>query len=399
VSAAFDPLRPLAGIRVVDLTSVVMGPFATQILGDLGAEVTVVETPQGDANRHMGPGPAPDVSGVALNLLRNKRSIVLDIRTDEGYDVLLSMVAAADVFVTNLRPGSRRRARITYDDLRAVNPSLVYCAAVGHRPDSADADTAAYDDIVQASTGFVDVNRRAGLPPVLAPVLVADKVSGMAIAQAVTAGLFHRERTGEGVESILAMDDVMRGFLLVEHGAAAIAEPPQGPSGYPRLMSTERAPLPTTDGLVTILAYERHHFEGLIRIGGRTEMLDDPRFMTRLGRLENIDELYREYRRIAEGYSTAEFLAACQREGVPAHEVVTLDDVVAALPLVDHPDLGAYRVTPPVVPTSDPGAPPRRPAPHLGENAVEVLTELGYTPEVIDALMAAGVVGRYGQQP
>jgi crotonobetainyl-CoA:carnitine CoA-transferase CaiB-like acyl-CoA transferase len=164
-------------------------------------------------------------------------------------------------------------------------------------------------------------------------------------------------------------------------------------------MSTERAPLPTTDGLVTILAYERHHFEGLIRIGGRTEMLDDPRFMTRLGRLENIDELYREYRRIAEEYSTAEFLVACQREGVPAHEVVTLDDVVAALPLVDHPDLGAYRVTPPVVPTTDPGAPPRRPAPHLGENALEVLTELGYAPEVIDALMTAGVVGRYGQQP
>ena len=394
-----NPQQPLAGLRVVDLTSVVMGPFATQILGDLGADVTVIETPQGDANRHMGPGPAPDISGVALNLLRNKRSIVLDIRTDEGYSILQAMVASADVFVTNLRPGSRERARITYDDLRAVNPQLVYCAAVGHRPDSPEADTAAYDDIVQASTGFVDVNRRAGLPPVLAPVLVADKVSGMAIAQAVTAALLHRERTGEGSESILAMDDIMRGFLLAEHGAAAIAEPPQGPSGYPRLMSAERAPLPTTDGLVTILAYERHHFEGLIRIGGRLEMLEEERFMSRLGRLEHIDELYREYRRIANGFTTQEFLAACRREGVPAHEVVTLDDVVAALPLVDHPDLGPYRVTPPVVPTNNPAAPPRRHAPHLGENAKEVLSELGYSTDDIERLMSAGVVGRYGHTP
>ena len=394
-----NPQQPLAGLSVVDLTSVVMGPFATQILGDLGADVTVIETPQGDANRHMGPGPAPDISGVALNLLRNKRSIVLDIRTDEGYGVLQAMVASADVFVTNLRPGSRERARITYDDLRAVNPQLVYCAAVGHRPDSAEADTAAYDDIVQASTGFVDVNRRAGLPPVLAPVLVADKVSGMAIAQAVTAALLHRERTGEGSEAILAMDDIMRGFLLAEHGAAAIAEPPQGPSGYPRLMSAERAPLPTTDGLVTILAYERHHFEGLIRIGGRLEMLEEERFMSRLGRLEHIDELYREYRRIANGFTTQEFLAACRREGVPAHEVVTLDDVVAGLPLVDHPDLGPYRVTPPVVPTDNPAASPRRHAPHLGENAKEVLSELGYSTAEIERLMSAGVVGRYGHTP
>jgi len=399
VTPPSNPQQPLAGLSVVDLTSVVMGPFATQILGDLGADVTVIETPQGDANRHMGPGPAPDISGVALNLLRNKRSIVLDIRTDEGYSILQAMVASADVFVTNLRPGSRERARITYDDLRAVNPQLVYCAAVGHRPDSPEADTAAYDDIVQASTGFVDVNRRAGLPPVLAPVLVADKVSGMAIAQAVTAALLHRERTGEGSESILAMDDIMRGFLLAEHGAAAIAEPPQGPSGYPRLMSAERAPLPTTDGLVTILAYERHHFEGLIRIGVRLEVLVEERFMSRLGRLEHIDELYREYRRIANGFTTQEFLAACRREGVPAHEVVTLDDVVAALPLVDHPDLGPYRVTPPVVPTNNPAAPPRRHAPHLGENAKEVLSELGYSTDDIERLMSAGVVGRYGHTP
>ncbi|MGB1381864.1 MAG: CaiB/BaiF CoA transferase family protein, partial [Ilumatobacteraceae bacterium] len=289
--------QPLAGIRVIDLTSVVMGPLGTQMLADLGADVIAIEAPLGDANRHMGTGPHPELSGVALNLLRNKRSIVLDLRSESGHDALLRLIRTADVFVTNLRPGSRERARITRGDLAQARPDLIWCAAAGYPEDSDRADDAAYDDIIQAATGLVDVAERSGLPPVLSPTLLVDKVCGMALAQAVTTGLLHRERTGEGSETVLAMYDIVRGFLLVEHGAAAIAEPPQGRSGYPRLLSHERRPLRTTDGLVVILAYERHQFEGLITIGGRREMLADERFMTRLGRLDHIDELYREYQR------------------------------------------------------------------------------------------------------
>lgn len=389
---------PLEGITVIDLTAVVMGPLGTQILADMGAEVIAIETPIGDANRHMGAGPHPELSGVAMNLMRNKRSIVLDLRDERGRDVFDRLIERADVFVTNLRPGSRSRAKVTYDDLSAIRPDLIWVAAAGYRPDSEAADDAAYDDIIQAATGIVDNHHRAGLPPVISPTLIADKVAGMALAQAVTAGLFHRERTGKGSESVLAMYDLLRGFLLVEHGAAAIPEPPLGRSGYPRLLSPERRPLATTDGLVAVLAYERHHFEGLIRIGGRLEMLEDERFVTRLGRLENIDELYREYQRMASMMSTDEFLGRCRAEGVPAHRVETLDDVVAGLPLGDHPVAGRYRITPSLAPGVAPEAEPRRPAPLLGEHGREILTELGYDLDAIVGLEDAGVLGRYGSQ-
>ena len=363
--------QPLAGVKVLDLTAVIMGPFGTQILADMGAEVTVVETPVGDANRHMGKGPHPDVSGVTLNLMRNKRSIVLDLRSDEGRAIFEKLVAESDVFVTHLRPGPRERARVT-------------------------PDAAAYDDISQAATGFVDTNERSGLPPVMAPILIADKVSGMALTQAVLAGLFHRERTGEGTDTVLAMYDMMRAFLLVEHGAEAIPEPQLSRAGYPRLLSAERRPLRTSDGgLVAILAYERHHFEGLIRIGGRLEMLEDERFVSRLGRLNNIDALYREYQRIAETHTTQEFVDACAAAGVPVHEVVTLDDVTNSLPMTDHPRLGRYRMTPSLAPGVPVDAEPRRFAPVLGENGREVLLELGYSDEEIDELENSGVVGRY----
>ena len=390
--------RPLDGITVVDLTAVVMGPLGTQILADMGAEVIVIETPTGDANRHMGAGPHPDLSGVAMNLMRNKRSVVLDLRDERGRAVFEQLVARADVFVTNLRPGSRARARVTHNDLAALRPDLVWVAAAGYRPDSDAADDAAYDDIIQAATGIVDNHHRAGLPPVISPTLIADKVAGMAIAQAVTAGLLHRERTGEGTATTLAMHDLLRGFLLVEHGAAAIPEPQLGRAGYPRLLSPERRPLATTDGLVAVLAYERHHFEGLITIGGRVEMLEDERFLSRLGRLENIDELYREYQRMAATMSTAEFLQRCRDAGVPAHRVETLDDVVGALPIVDHPIAGPYRVTPSLAPGVEPDEPPRRPAPLLGQHGREVLIELGYSDDEVDALENDGVLGRYGSE-
>lgn len=390
---------PLAGIRVVDMTSVVMGPLATQLLADQGADVVVVEDRRGDTNRSMGRGPHPDLSGTSLNLLRNKRSIGLDIHTDVGHDLLLRLVATADVFVTNLRPGSRTRARITYDDLRMARPDLVYCAAAGYPSDSGDADLPAYDDIVQAGAGVAELAERSGLPPSLMPTLVADKTAGLVIANAVTTALFHRLRTGDGAELEVAMSEVMRAFVLVEHGAEAIPEPPVGPPGHARILNPERGPRATADGSISVLPYDRDHYELLFRLGGRDDLVDDPRIRTRAARLANGASLYRDVGAILTQRTTAAWLEVCRAAGIPASPVATLDDVLADLPLTDHPRAGRHRVSPSLTGRrAEPGL-VRRPAPLPGADGPEILAEIGVDGAAIADLVATGVLHGAGLDP
>ncbi len=371
-----------------------MGPLGTQVLGDLGADVIIVEDRRGDTNRTMGPGHHPELSGPALNLLRNKRSIGLDVKTDAGYEVLGRLIATSDVFVTNLRPGSRARAKLTYDDLRKFRADLVYCAAAGFPADSLEADAPAYDDIIQAASGVVDLATRVGLPPVLMPTLIADKVAGLAIANSVLAALFHRSRTGEGQDISIAMIDATRAFILVEHGAAAIPEPPLGAPGYSRILTPERRPQQTADGLIEVLAYERHHYESMFRLGGRSDLLDDPRIESRSSRLANGESLYRDIAEIVRTKTTAEWLLLTREAGVPSAAVVSLDEIVSALPIAVHPHAGQYRVTPPLVgsPDGDGTEVVRRHAPLHGEHGREVLTELGYSGDEIVELEGAGVL-------
>jgi crotonobetainyl-CoA:carnitine CoA-transferase CaiB-like acyl-CoA transferase len=381
---------PLDGVRIIDVTSVVMGPFATQVLADLGADVIVIEDRRGDTNRAMGAGPHPDLSGVSMNLMRNKRSVGLDIKTDRGHAALGRLVATADVVVTNLRPGSRVRARLTYDDLRRVREDLIYCAAAGYPPDSELADAPAYDDIIQAASGVADLTQRIGLPPMLMPTLVADKVCGLTIANALVTALFERERTGRGGEITIAMAEVMRSFLLVEHGAAAIPEPPRGPAGYPRILTPFRRPQQTADGFINVLPYDRDHYETLFRLGGRPDLLDDPRIESRRSRITNGDSLYRDVASILSRRTTAEWLPLMREAGIPATAVGRLDDLVADLPLAEHPHAGRYRVTPPIAGRADDVV--RRHAPLHGEHGREVLGEVGFGAEELDELEREGVL-------
>lgn len=387
-----DADLPLTGVRVVDLSSVVMGPLATQLLADQGADVIAVEDRRGDTNRSMGPGPHPDLSGVSLNLLRNKRSVGLDIRTEVGHAALLRLVATADVVVTNLRPGSRARARVTYADLRAVRPDLVYCAAAGYPADGEDADLPAYDDVIQAGSGIADLTTRVGLPPALLPTLVADKTAGLVIANAVSAALFRRERTGLGSEITIAMSEVMRAWILAEHGAAAIPEPPLGSSGYPRILNPQRRPQPTADGHINVLPYEQHHYEALFRLGGRDDLLDDERISSRRARLANGGSLYADVAEILLQRGTDEWLGLMREAGIPASRVSTVDDLLVDLPLAEHPHGGSYRVLPPLTGRAARAADVRLPAPLHGEHGPDVLAELGYTVDEIAAMVDAGVV-------
>ena len=383
---------PLDGIRVVDLTSVVMGPLATQILADQGADVIVVEDRRGDTNRSMGAGVHRELSGVAMNLLRNKRSVGLDIRSSAGHDALGRLVATADVVVTNLRPGSRSRAGLTYERLGGFRPGLIFCAAAGYPVDHELADAPAYDDVIQAATGVVDLNERIGLPPVLIPTLIVDKTAGLVIANMVLAALVKRERTGEGSDITVAMTEVMRAYLLVEHGAGAVFQPPLGPTGYPRILNPDRRPHPTADGMISVLPYDQHHYETLFRLGGRDDLVTDPRVATRRSRIENGPSLYQEVAAILRERTTAEWLELLRPAGIPIAEVVTLDDLVDDLPVVEHPHAGSYRVTPPLTGSAALPDIVRTHAPLHGEHNREVLAELGYAPAELDVLVAEGVL-------
>lgn len=379
--------QPLSGMRVVDITSVVMGPFGSQILADLGAEVTVIEDRRGDANRAMGTSRHPELSGVALGLLRNKRSIGLDLKSDAGRAVLGKLIEHADVFITNLRPAPRARLGITYSDLSALNPRLVYCAACGYLPDDERADLPAYDDVIQGVVGIPVMNQQVGMGPNYFPTILVDKVCGMAISQAVTAALFDRERRGVGVEITLSMYEIMRGFMLAEHGADAVSFPGERPAGYERVLADDRAPQPTADGHIAALPYERHHFQKLFRLAGRDDLVDDPRIETRQGLITYRSELRTLVRECLATRTTAEWLCILPEHGVPVGPLNTLDDLIADLPHDLHPHAGEYVVIPTVL-----GESPevRRPAPLHGEDTVDVLVELGYSDDEIEQMFTTG---------
>jgi crotonobetainyl-CoA:carnitine CoA-transferase CaiB-like acyl-CoA transferase len=383
---------PLEGVRVLDLTSVVMGPLATQTLGDLGADVITIEAAKGETNRYMGTGPHPDLSGIALNLLRNKRNLAIDLKAPAGREAVLRLAATCDVFVTNLRPAPLLRLGLAYDDVRAVRADIIYCQAQGFAADSGRADDPAYDDVIQAAGGVPDVVHRAGGERALLPTIIADKVSGLTMTYAILAALFERQRSGEGQHVELPMVDALSSFLLVEHGAGAVGQPPQGRAGYDRILTPHRRPQPTADGWISIFPYTNTHFAALVEATGR-EDLGDERLATQRGRAANPELLYGLLRSIIATKTTAEWLSLCREVGIPAAEVADLDDLVAALPDAEHPVAGTYKSIPPPVRFSrTPAEATRRPAPLVGQHNREVLVEAGLTDAEIDALEAAGVL-------
>ncbi|MEX0847818.1 MAG: CoA transferase [Ilumatobacteraceae bacterium] len=392
-------MSALEGVRVLDLSSVVMGPWATQIMGDLGADVICVEDVGGDTNRIMGPGPVPGMSGVSLNLLRNKRNVCLDLKHPEGRAALLRIAATCDVLVTNLRPGPLGRLGLTYEAISAVRPDIVMCQAHGWPSGGPDANKPAYDDVIQAASGIADSFTLQSGRPALAPTLVADKVAGLTILYAVLAALFHRERTGEGQFVEVPMIDALTSFTLVEHGSAAIPEPALGAAGYRRIVVPERRPFATLDGWMAVLPYSTSNYAAIFCEGGLDDMADDPRIATPESRMANAGALYAAIEPIIASRSTEFWVGFCERHDIPAGAVVTLAELVDDLPVVEHPTAGRYREIPPAVRMSATPPSVRRPAPRLGEHGREVLTEVGLGEAEIDALVAGGALRRTEDRP
>jgi crotonobetainyl-CoA:carnitine CoA-transferase CaiB-like acyl-CoA transferase len=387
---------PLHGIRVVDLTSVVMGPYATQILGDMGADVIKVESPDGDLMRHVAPFRNRGMGAGFLALNRNKRSIVLDLKRPSDRAVLSRLVERADVFVFNVRPQAMRRLRLDYASLRRRNPRLVYCGAYGFSEKGPYAGRAAFDDTIQAMSGMAALQgHNAPGGPAYVNTILADKVSALAASQAITAALFERERSGQGQAIEVPMFETVVSFLLVEHLAAAtFLAQPQDSMGYERLLSPYRRPHRTRDGYVGLLPYTNAQWRRFFEIAGQPELAQDARFRDLSARSHNITELYGIVASIVAQRTTAEWLEALKGSDIPMSPVLSPQDLLtdphlAAVGMIGedpHPSEGPIRtVRPPVSFTRTPCRVERL-APRLDEHRAEILAELG--------LGAAGSVRR-----
>ncbi len=390
---------PLEGIRVLELTSVVLGPWACQLLADMGAEVIKVEPPYGDSNRSLGASHSPGMAALYLTCNRNKRGVVLDLKKPAGREAVLRLARKADVLIHNNRPGVMTRLGLEYDDLRAVNPRIIYCGTYGYGKDGPYAQRGALDDSIQSVSGFAMLHKMVQGEPRYAPSVVADKTTAITVVYGVLAALFHRERTGEGQELEVPMFETMVSFVMAEHLWGQVFDPPLDTPGYKRLMSEHRKPYRTLDGYIAVLPYLDRHWETFCTLAERPELIEDERFRTLSDRVGNIDETYSETGRILATRTTAEWMELFAGSSVPVNAVNSLEDLQSDEHLeavgfwseMEHPTEGKLRM--PGFPVNFSASPAsiRRHPPRLGEHSVEVLGEAGYSREEIDDMLADGV--------
>lgn len=391
---------PLAGIRIVDLTSVVFGPYATQMLGDMGADIIKVEPPEGDIMRAAAAARSKGMGAVFLNANRNKRSIVLDLKTKPAREVLLKLVATADVFIHSLRPKAIEKLGLTYQDISTARPDIIYCSAWGFFSKGPYSDRPAYDDVIQGMSGTTDLVRRRGAKqPDLAPLVMADKVSGLHAVAAVSMALVHRERTGEGQQIEVPMLESMTSFNLIEHLAGSVFEPPEGTMGYSRVLVPERRPHATADGFMVVLPYTNRQWRSFFTVAGCTDMLSDPRLDDTALRAKYNAEMYGMISDIMPRKPTAEWEKLLGEADIPCVKVNSLEEVLedqhltetGFFKLYDHPTEGRLRTTDvPLKFTRTPGQAVRLPPPQLGQDTADVLAEIGLTAEERDALFTSG---------
>ena len=394
------PTGPLAGIRVLDLTAVVLGPLATQTLGDWGAEVIKIETPTGDLVRNSGVFRNRGMASVFLGVNRNKRSIALDLKTPEGAEVLRRLIPTADVLVTNIRPAGMARLGFGPEECRALNPRMVFAVATGFGQDGPHRARPAFDEIIQAASGLADIVGEEAGQPRFVPSLVADKITGMALLSAVLAALLHRERTGEAQLVEVPMLETITAFVAVEHQGGHAFDPPIGKPGYERLR--HRKPAPTKDGWMTLLPYTAAHWRAFFTEAGREELIEQLGVNDPVTRNANIDRVYAAVAAIAPSRTTAEWLAVCERLDIPATGFSTIEDVpehphlkaVGMFQPMDHPSEGDLRMAKPPTRFAATPASIRRHPPRLGEHTDEVLGELGYDAAAIAALAEKKVIRR-----
>lgn len=380
----------LAGIRVIDMTGVVLGPYATQILGDYGADVVKIEPPGGDIMRQAGPMKHPGMGHIFLNANRNKRSVVLDLRQDAQRQLLLRLCATADVLAFNIRPASMARLGLSYEAVRAVNPRIIYCGAYGYSEGGPYADWPAYDDLIQGAACIPWLMTQSGSSePRYVPATFADRVTGLHMVHAVLAALIARSRLGHGQSVEVPMFECLLQFVLGEHLGGATWQPAIGPMGHARMLSANRKPYATQDGYLCALMYNDAHWQAFLALVGEAQRFHtDPRFGSQRQRLDHIDALYAFVQDHMRHKTSQAWLQLFTQHDIPVMPMMKLDDLLQDPHLLatggwqdlDHPLEGRLRQLRPPVRMSETPTGIWRGAPSLGQHTDEVLAELTGSP-------------------
>lgn len=388
---------PLEGVRIVDLTSVVVGPLATQTMADYGAEVIKIEAPAGDICRALaGKSVTPMMSAKFLHLNRNKRSIALDLKKPAGYEALMRLLKTADIMLWNVRPSAMKRLKLSYEDVQKVNPKIIYCGLFGFGQDGRYKEKPAYDTIIQGGAGVAELHRRATGTPRYIPIVMCDRTVGNIAVGMLAMALFQRERTGKGASIEIPMFENMAKFVLEEHMYLKSFEPPLGTTGDPRLLDPEGRPLETKDGFISVSANTNEQAFAFFDAIGRPELKTDPRFCSVAARFANVSEYFAIRAAALKSKTTAEWIDIFDRTSVPAMPCHTLDSLMEDPHLkdagffqpFDHPTEGRVinMRLPNKISTGD-----RKdflPAPKIGQQSVDILKEAGYSDEEIAKMIA-----------
>jgi crotonobetainyl-CoA:carnitine CoA-transferase CaiB-like acyl-CoA transferase len=377
---------PLDGLKIIDMTSVLMGPFATQILGDLGADVIKIESPEGDTVRHLGPMRNPGMSAGFLHVNRNKRSVVLDLKIAADREALLELVRTADAFVSNVRPAAMARLGLDHAALAEVNPAIIYMSLVGYGQNGPYADRAAYDDMIQAVCAIPTLIAQVGDGvPRYVPLAIVDRVVGQAAATALLAAVIHRMKTGRGQAVEIPMFETMVPYVMSEHMSGLTYEPPIGEAGYRRLLAPSRRAYATSDGFVCAIVYTDRQWRSFFALIGQPDRYDtDPHLATIAARTHNISALYAEVSEALKTQSTAHWIETLTAADIPVMPLHTLEslmhdphlEAVGYFRTEEHPTEGPIHTMPALGRWSDSSPEQRHAAPTLGQHTAQVMAEL-----------------------
>ncbi|MGO4405622.1 CaiB/BaiF CoA transferase family protein [Bosea sp. RAF48] len=392
---------PLTGVRVLDMTSVLMGPYATSILGDMGADVIKLEAPEGDLIRQVGPSVSGAMGGMFMHANRSKRSIVVDLKKAAGRDIALDLARTADILVYNLRPQAMERLGLSYDAVAAVRQDIIYVGTFGFGQDGPYAAKPAYDDLIQGLCAVPALIADAGDgTPRYVPINIADRVVGLHALAAILGALRHRDRTGEGQRIDVPMFETMASFVLGDHFGGLGYEPPLDDGGYARLLAPDRRPFRTADGYLCAVIYTDRHWQRFIDITGLDDWRSDPRFANHASRTYHMADIMKTVAAIFQTRTTTEWERLLGQADIPHARMHTLNSLVddphlaevGFFPRIEHPSEGPVRTLRVASQWSASQPKPTRSAPMRGEHSREVLEEAGFSEEDIQRLVDASVV-------